>query len=581
VKPLFGRILVLLSLLLGECAFSTAVQAEVIRSFHSEIRAGSDTTLDVLETIHMDFENSPRHGIFRIIPVVNERYNGTYTIYLNLLSVTDDKGNAYQYKKSRQGRDISIKIGDPDQTFTGLHIYKIHYTVRRAVNFFGGAPEFYWNATGDQWPYPMQSASARFYPPQGVPIVGVKAQAFFGPPGSTTPASVKREAASVLFHANNVAPGSGLTIVAGLPAGSVTPPSALQNFLWIFADWWPAFTFPLVVASIMALLWNKTGRDIDGNLPAQVEWSPPKDMSPAEVGTLVDESCDMADIVSTLIDLAARGYLRIEEVESEKFLFFQSKDYAFHRTHKQKPDDVLAPHEVTFLNGIFGSQAAEGSTEMLSSLKEKFYIHLPTIRDSIYGSLTKNGLFNANPETTRNTYRVVGAVVFFAGIAAALFLSDFLTIAYGIGLSLAGAIIFLCAKAMPAKTAKGSAKLRECLGFQRFVKLAEKDRIEKLITDDPTIFGRLLPYAMVLGVADQWANKFAGLMTEPPDWYSGTGYNTFSTHYFVNSLGSSMNSMGKTFESRPAPQSTGGSGGSGFSGGGSGGGFGGGGGGSW
>jgi uncharacterized membrane protein len=136
---------------------------------------------------------------------------------------------------------------------------------------------------------------------------------------------------------------------------------------------------------------------------------------------------------------------------------------------------------------------------------------------------------------------------------------------------------------MPAKTALGSRKLRECVGFQRFVKLAEKDRLEKLITDDPTIFGRLLPYAMVLGVADEWANKFSDLMKEPPDWYSPYGgwHGGFYSGMFVNHLGNSMSSMSSTFVSKP--QSQAGSGGSGFSSGGgfSGGGFGGGGGGSW
>ncbi|RYG73934.1 DUF2207 domain-containing protein [bacterium] len=581
VKSLFHRTFLLLAALLSGSLLSNSAQAEVIRSFHSEIRAATDTSLDVTETIQMDFENSPRHGIFRIIPVVYDRNGGYYSIYLDVLSITDEKGNDYEYTSSHQGRDLNLKIGDPDRTFTGLHTYKLRYHVRRAVNFFGGEPEFYWNATGNEWPFAMQSASARFYPPPGVTVANLKLTSFFGPPGATNNATVKKEDKSVLFYTTNLAPGSGLTIVARLPVGSVTPTSALQLFIWFFADWWPAFVFPILAASIITLLWSKSGRDIEGNLPAQVEWAPPKDMSPAEVGTLIDESCDMADIVSTLIDLAARGYLRIVEIESTQFLFFQSKDYEFYRTHKEKPDDVLAPHETMFLRGLFGTEVAGNQMVTLSSLKEQFYIHLPAIRDSIYNSLTSNGLFTANPETTRNTYHGIGGAIFLIGVLGAFFLSAFVTIAYGIGFALAGIIIYASAKAMPAKTALGSRKLRECVGFQRFVKLAEKDRIEKLITDDPTIFGRLLPYAMVLGVADQWANKFSSLMSEPPDWYSGPSYNNFSTYYFVNSLNSSMNTMGKTFESKPAPQSTGGSGGSGFSGGGSGGGFGGGGGGSW
>jgi uncharacterized membrane protein len=101
-----------------------------------------------------------------------------------------------------------------------------------------------------------------------------------------------------------------------------------------------------------------------------------------------------------------------------------------------------------------------------------------------------------------------------------------------------------------------------------------------LAKDDPTIFGRLLPYAMVLGVADQWATAFRDLMTEPPDWFIGPyGYgHPFSPNVFINDLGSGMQTMGSTFQSAP---SSAGSGGSGFSGGGVGGGFGGGGGGSW
>lgn len=576
VKPLFRWLFLTLVLCL-----SSACRAEVIQSFHVELRAQHDTTLDVTETITMDFENSQRHGIYRIIPVVYDRNGGKYTIYLNLLSVTDEKGNSYNYEKSRQGRDINIKIGDADVTFSGVHTYKLHYTVRRAVNFFKGAPEVYWNATGDQWPFAIKLASARFYPPPGVTAAQLKTDSFYGPPGATTHGQVKVEANSVLFYTTNLAPGEGLTLVAGLPQGSMVPPSALQNFLWIFADWWPLFVFPIVTAAIMSLLWSKTGRDVEGGLPAQVEWSPPKDLSPAEVGTLIDESCDMADIVSTLIDLAARGYLRIEEMETSKFLFFQSRDYTFHRINEHKLDEVLLPHESEFMRGLFGSAGAQSNSVTLSDLKEKFYVHLPVMRDSIYNSLTQKRLFTANPETTRTTYHAVGGLIFAAGVGGAIFLSGVITIAYGLGLALAGAIIFLCAKAMPAKTATGSRKLRECLGFQRFVKLAEKDRIEKLITDDPTIFGRLLPYAIVLGVGDEWADKFAGLLNEPPDWYSSTSGNAFSTHYFVNSLGSGMNSMGQTFQSRPAPKSTGGSGGSGFSGGGSGGGFGGGGGGSW
>jgi uncharacterized membrane protein len=122
---------------------------------------------------------------------------------------------------------------------------------------------------------------------------------------------------------------------------------------------------------------------------------------------------------------------------------------------------------------------------------------------------------------------------------------------------------------------------RQALGFALFARKAEKRRLEMMTKEDPTIFGRLLPYAIVLGAADAWANAFDGLAVEPPSWYqsSDPGY-VFSTRTFTSDMGSSMNSMQMVLPSAPSTSSAG-SGGSGFSGGGSGGGFGGGGGGSW
>ncbi|MFX9688396.1 hypothetical protein ABTO93_19570, partial [Acinetobacter baumannii] len=91
---------------------------------------------------------------------------------------------------------------------------------------------------------------------------------------------------------------------------------------------------------------------------------------------------------------------------------------------------------------------------------------------------------------------------------------------------------------------KGSQKTREALGFARFVQKAEKDRIRVLASEDPTIFGRLLPFAMVLGAADQWAQAFKDLAIEPPSWYvSSGGYDSYNTSLFVNDLGYGMRSF--------------------------------------
>jgi hypothetical protein len=149
--------------------------------------------------------------------------------------------------------------------------------------------------------------------------------------------------------------------------------------------------------------------------------------------------------------------------------------------------------------------------------------------------------------------------------------------------------IRLFASAMPVKTSKGARLARYCLGFQEFVTRVDKDRLERMAKEDPTLFERVLPYAVVLGCADEWAERFEGLLNEPPEWFrSGSlTHGHFDSRSLVSGLGRSMHSMGSTLTSAPRPSGGrglgAGRGSSGFSRGGgrSGGGFGGGGGRSW
>ena len=133
---------------------------------------------------------------------------------------------------------------------------------------------------------------------------------------------------------------------------------------------------------------------------------------------------------------------------------------------------------------------------------------------------------------------------------------------------------------MPRRTRRGRKVYEEILGFKEFVERVDADRLERMGGRSVGQFEKLLPYAIVLGVADQWADAFAGIYTEPPGWYHSPRYtHGFAPRLFVGDLGRSLSTMGQTMSSSPKSS---GSGGSGFGGGGfSGGGFGGGGGGSW
>src|SRR5579883_3204281 len=197
-----------------------AKAAEVIHSFDVVAKANKDASLDITEKIAYDFGTRYRHGILRNIPVAYSRYGAAYTIDLRLVDVKDESGNQLPVKVARNGRDIDIRIGDPDVTVTGQHVYNIHYILRRALNFFEGAPEFYWNVTGSQSPVPIEHATFMLYPPPGCSANQVRVQSYHGRVGSSQEhAQMRVEAPAIMYSCYDIQPGQDFTVVAGFPKG--------------------------------------------------------------------------------------------------------------------------------------------------------------------------------------------------------------------------------------------------------------------------------------------------------------------------------------------------------------------------
>lgn len=539
-----------------------------ITDFSSTIELKPDASLDVHEDITVKFTNPHKHGIFRFIPVVYNKDNSDYKIDFDVLGVTGSHGQYVRYTSSKQGRDHVMKIGDPQKTVMGIQQYHIHYLVRKAVLFNNGAPQVYWNVTGNESTMPIEKVRAQVVFPHVNDKSEVKARSFVGETGSTKTGPYTLDVANATFTSSRLEPGEGLTVVVDLPVGLVQKPTQWQEFLLLAAKWWPVVVLPLGTFSICFTMWWYLGRDAIKRQAVAVDWSPPKNLSPAEVGTLVDESCDLSDIVSTLVDLAARGYIQIREFKTTQMFFMRNKDYELTRLpySEKQTESPLNSYERHFLDALFNYGSYNSTKVELSDLKYRFFKELPKIEKEIYQSLIDKGMFLQSPNDVRQSWICIGVILAIASFMCGPFQPQYC----GGGL-LSALIIFAFSRTMPARTRKGGEALNQCLGFQRFVKLAEKERIKKLVTDDPTIFGRLLPYAMVLGAADQWADAFKDLVTSPPDWYVSNG-SSFQTHSFVRDIGDSTRTMGQTLSAAPASSSSGSFSSSGSSGGGFGGG---------
>jgi uncharacterized membrane protein len=363
-----------------------------------------------------------------------------------------------------------------------------------------------------------------------------------------------------------------MTVGVGWPPGHISSrPSETRERLIQALQWLPLL-IPLIVFFLAFKAWEKKGRDPkEGSYV--VRYEPTEGASPAELGTLVDNSADMDDITATLVDLAVRGFVHIEEVtESHLLGLSKSTDYIIHILRDPSQSTGLKPHEDAYLTKLRELAPIGESEVKISELRNKFFGVLPKIRDAIYDALVAKGYYVERPDKVKGKWFGLAAVTAFIGIGlgvlatkrAWVMISPFALIAAGIISTL---ILFVFAQIMPARTIAGARAREATLGFKEFLGRVEEERYKKMITS-PEMFERFLSYAMAFGVADKWARAFQDIYREPPTWYSG-GTGQFNAINFASSISNMSSAAASSMSSSP---SSSGSGGGGSSGGGSGGG---------
>ena len=569
------RAFLLLVLLLAAAApLDAAARSLVIERFDVEVFVFKEGHVEVTETIQPRF-TGVWNGIFRTIPVEYRTPQGfNYTLLLDVTSVTDDRGTPLKVEQSRERHYRKFKIWVPDARDATRTVI-LRYRVQNALKFFETHDELYWNVTGDEWEVPITSAAARVRLPPGAS--GLRALAFTGAYGSREQrADVEIAHSEVRVRMRrSLAFREGMTVVVGFDKGLVTEPGpAATALLFLRSNW--VFLIPLGAFGLMFSLWHARGRD-PRLRPIAPRYEPPEGLTPAELGTLVDNSPDMRDVTATLVDLAVRGYVLIEEKEEERLLgLWSGKEYVFHL--RKKPDEWtdLLRHEYKLLNALF-RKGMLTSVE-LSDLQNKFYKDLPDIHDRIFERLLARRYYTQRPDEVRNSYLIAGAVISGIAILGGTLIAHWMGLA-PLSFIVAGILtavpIIGFGWVMPARTLMGARALEGVLGFEEFLSRVEADRLDRTIKT-PEMFEKYLPYAMALGVENNWVRAFEDIYRQRPEWYRGTDGASFHPRTFVSDLGRMSTQAASVMAS--APRSSGGSGfgGGGSSGGGMGGGGGGG-----
>ncbi|MBX6365352.1 MAG: DUF2207 domain-containing protein [Gemmatimonadetes bacterium] len=542
-----------------------------VRRIDAELLVRTDGGLDVTERFEIRFDGS-WNGFYRTIPVEYRGPGGlNYSLRVRVLEVTDGAGAPLRYELDRTGRLLRVKVYIPGATDAQRQLV-LRYRVQQALRFFADHDELYWNVVGQDSDVPVALASARVLLP--VAVSGVRAQAFEGPDGSTEAGGAEIVGGNVVEvrALRPLAPKEGLTVAVGWAPGVVHRPTAAER-IWLFllANW--ILALPLLAFVIMWRVWFLYGRD-PRLRPIVPRYEPPDGLTVAEAGTLLDNGADAKDITAMLVDLAVRGYMRIQEIDAGGLLGLRRRpDYIFHQTRPPAAWAELLPHEQALLRALFddGSRSAVS----MSSLVNSFYRELPAIKDAIFDRLVYRGYYKRRPDAVRKPFVaagiVLGAAVAYGGSALARHLLGQQPVPFVIAGVATGAIVVLFGLVMPARTLAGTRALEGVLGFREFLRRVEGDRIQRVIKT-PEMFERYLPYAMAFGVAKEWARAFEDICREPPRWYAGPPGQPFRASSFTHDLGDMCGRTASAMTSAPKSSSSSGLGGGGSSGGGFGGG---------
>ncbi len=534
-----------------------------IRAYHVDIDVAEDNVLSITEEIHVYF-NEERHGIYRDIPKKNriERADGSKDVTRAKIK------NIYcsdKYDKSSGSGNLKLQIGDADVTLTGDKEYVISYDYMLGKDVSEGFDELYFNIIGDKWDTYIDNVSFNITMPKEFDesLLGFSTGGYGFTGSDIVEYSVN--GLEISGHlTEELEPWQALTVRLELSEGYF-----YFNMIAYIIKLSTMVLIPVLLLIFVFIIWLKYGKD--KKVIRTVEFYPPDNMSSIDVAYWYKGTLPKKDIIALLIEIANEGYIAIHDGSGEGM--HRKSDYSIER--KKIYPDNLDENKKLFFEGLFesGKDIVKGH-----DLENKFYRTLNKIRSN-YGYSGKVGRVHSLKSTRLQLLCQVLSIAGFVGNCVIVYnilggMEKF--IPFGIGAIILVAAFWLSCY-VSKRTDESHRNLERLTGFRMFLLTAEKQKLEMLVHENPKYFYNILPYAYVLGVSDEWVNKFEGIAMSAPEWYSGSG--TFTTAAMWSSMNSTLNSATSAMTSMPSQSSSGG--GSGGGGGVSGGGSGGGGGGSW
>lgn len=616
---------------------------ERILSYHSQVQVHTNNTLTVTETIRVRSEqNQIKRGIYRQFPTKYKSKGGRVTVRFEVLSVKRD-GTKEPYHIKPMSNGQRLYIGREDKILPkGVYSYEITYHTNRQIGFFREHDELYWNVTGNDWAFPMEEVSCRVTLPVQTELNAVQLEAYTGRKRSSGQDFEASYSGTVSrFNTTRTLKArEGLTIVVSFPKGIVHEPGNVEKMQALLAENPSTFAASLgllLVGSYLFIAWFLVGRDPSrGTIIPRFE--PPPGISPGAARYVMHMGYDDRCFAAALITLCVKGwatlkltdkgfgadeYTIVQNDESGEKLSTGEQTIFLRLLRKRKSLRLVQAHHATIGSAVTALKKAlkneyaqshfqrnrkylvpAGIGTVLTLLSVTLLAHDPGTAG--FMSLWLSGwtvgvvalvvaIFSGWKNAGTSIKGAVGAIFitlfavpFFIGELVGIFMYARATSPIA-GLCLVSLVVLIGVyhHLLKAPTRAGRKVMDELEGFKLYLSVAEQDRLHLMHPPEetPELFERYLPYALALGVEQEWSERFAsvlalaeagsqGASTYHPAWYSSNLGQGITPGALAGAVGGAL--TGTISSSSHAPGSSSGGGGGGSSGGGGGGGGGGG-----
>lgn len=601
-------------------------QEERIYTHHSDIVVDTTGIIRVSEKIRI-YANGDlfKRGITRALPITRNDVEGNrIRVDYTILEVYKD-GEKEPYFTERESGDLVIYVGNKNKMLSPRYYdYEIIYESAGQIGFFDEYDELGWNVNGAS-DRPIDLVSCEVHLPFNATILSYRC--YTGAFGSTNDSDCTSESESngvFRASASNLQPNEMMTVYVGFEKGIVSEPvvkeTALSRLLsWLdkMGLWFMNLIIIVPLYFYYIVTWRKHGKDLPQPV-AIPQFTPPNDMSPASVGMIHDETFDFSLISTSIINLAVKGFLRIEEVEHKGVFSFGAKDYNLVKLKDATSN--LPSEEAIVMNKLYaennevslGSKYNSNVQKMMLSYQKDLQLqHKKTLSEGknlkfkilpwfvlilylvlllYYGSKISPELFLTFAAFSIPTYVVVtlvltiialirkrkqknlnsisvslaiivGVIAVFNFSPSHLLTTTAVAVFIGLLLVLLGHILYLYLIVRPGKTLLQLQADIE--GLKMYISLAEEKQMQYFNPPKvtPEVFEQLLPYAIALKTEKVWGDKFEKTLLQSMqsiDSYAPVWYYgaAMRPRSFSNNLRQSLTS--NMLHSATSPKSSGG-----------------------